>query len=133
MKTMKRSDMSPEYMWDLTAIFKSDADWRGALNKAEGMIDALSDIPGTLSVSAESMRRGLERIYAAEEAAQRVYSYAFLKKSSDGGDPAHQAMAAQAISLMVKLQTATAFVNPEVLSIPEEALKKYMASDALRS
>ena len=131
MQTKTRSEMDPKYTWDLTPVFESDAAWRAALEAAEASVAGLSDIPGTLGVSAAALKAGLDRVYAVSEAAERVYAYAMLKKSEDGGDPARQEMEARALSMLVALQTATAFVNPEILAIPADALEDFMKDDGL--
>ena len=132
MQAKTRSQMNPETMWDLSPIYENEAAWREALKGAEASVAALQDIPGTLGASAESLKAGLDRVYAASEAAERVYAYAMLKKSEDGGDPASQEMEARAISMLVALQTATAFLSPEILSIPGEKLDEYMKDEGLK-
>lgn len=128
---MIRSEMNPEFMWDLTPIYESDDAWRAALKDAEASVAALADIPGTLGRSAEALKNGLDRVYAVSEVAERVYAYAMLKKSEDGGNPASQEMEARAISMLVALQTATAFISPEILSIPRETLNDFMKDEGL--
>ena len=118
--------MNPEYMWDLTPIFESKDAWRKAFDEADRAVKALSDIPGTLVFDAEHLADGLNRINRASQMAEKVYDYAFLCKSGDNGDPEYQEMEARAISLLVALETATAFVNPEILQIPKEMLDMWM-------
>ena len=131
MEIKKRSEMNPEFTWDLAAIFPTDDDWRKALDAAGKAVEDLNALPGTLGASAEALAGGLDRVFAASEMTERVYAYAFLKKSGDGGDPAFQEMEARAISLMVALQTATAFLRPEILAIPEDAMSAYLKSGRL--
>ena len=131
MSLKKRSEMNPEFQWNLKPIFPSDDAWRDALEAAGKAVEALSDIPGTLGASVESLKTGLDRIHAAAEQAERVYAYAFLKKSGDGGDPSCQEMEARAISLLVALETATAFLSPEILAIPEAQLSAWLRDPGL--
>ena len=133
MENKRRTEMNPEFMWDLTPIFKDEAEWRAALDQANEAVKGLSDLPGTLCRSAEGLRKGLERIFDASRQAEKVYGYAFLKKSGDNGDAQSQEMEARAISTLVALQTATAFVNPEILSIPAETLEKWMEDEGLKT
>ena len=133
MSEKRRSDMNPEFMWDLTPIFKDDDAWRAALSEAETAVKALDALPGTLGRSAEALKDALTKVTDAEQKAERVYEYAFLRKSGDNGDSVSQEMEARAISLLVALQTATAFISPEVLAIPEETLNGYMAREDLKT
>ena len=131
MENKKRSEMSKDFMWDLTPIFANDDDWRAALGEAEASVKSLATLPGTLKTSVESLKAGLDKIYAVSERAERVYAYAMLRKSEDGGDPTTQEMEARAISMLVALQTATAFVNPEILTIDEATLNTWLQNEAL--
>ena len=132
MEVKARSEMNPEFQWDLSPIYESDEAWRGALARAEADVKGLGDLPGTLGASSGALAAALDRITAAEQQVERVYEYAFLKKSGDNGDPAAQEMEARAVSLYVQLQTATAFLEPELLRIDADALGAWMKEDALR-
>lgn len=132
MESKARNMMNPEYMWDLTPMYANDDMWEADLKEAEAMVKTLGDIPGTLGASCENLKNGLDRIFAAERKVEKVYIYAFLKKSGDNGDARFQEMEARCISLIVALQTATAFVNPEILAIDEEKLAEYMQQDGMK-
>ena len=132
MEAKRRCDVNPENTWNLTAVYPDRAAWRAALKAAEADLEALSALPGTLCRSAEGLKAGLDAIFSTGERAERVYRYAFLCKSGDNGDPELQDMEARALSLLVNRQTALAFVDPEILSIPPEALDAWLADGALR-
>ena len=131
MESKARNLMNPEYMWDLTPMYANDELWEADLKECEALAKNLGDIPGTLGASAESLKNGLDRIFAAQRKVEKVYIYAFLKKSGDNGEARYQEMEARCISLIVQLQTATAFVNPEILAIDPEKLDEYMKDESL--
>ena len=126
MEVKARREMDANFQWDLTPIFADEAAWRAAYAEAEKAIAALEALPGTLCQSAGQLEKGLGMIYDASQRVEMVYSYAFLNKSGDNGEPRYQEMEARAINLIVSLQTATAFVNPEILSVPAELLAAWM-------
>ena len=132
MENKLRSEMDPVYQWDLKPIFESDDAWRRALAECDAAVKALASLPGTLKASQESLKAGLDQIYATSEAAERVYEYAMLKKYQDGGDTAGQEMAGLATSMIVALQTATAFVDPELLTIPETQLNQWLSAEGMK-
>ena len=131
MELKTRGEMDAAFTWDLKPIFPDANAWRASLNGLDQEVRGLSDIPGTLGQSAEALKEGLDRVYAASEKAERVYAYAMLKKSEDGGDPRAQDMEARALSVLVALQTATAFVSPEILAIPRQKLDAWMGREDL--
>ncbi|MBR1821430.1 MAG: oligoendopeptidase F [Clostridia bacterium] len=133
MESKLRRDMNPEFTWDLTPVFKDVNAWEAAYAEAEQAVKALDTLPGTLGWSAEHLQAGLDQITRAQKLAERVYDYAFLCKSTDNGDPQYQEMEARAIGLLVALETAAAFVEPEILQIPAEMLAMWLEQDALKT
>lgn len=131
MESRRRSEMNPEYLWDLTPIYPDREAWEAAFVQAEAAVKGLEGLPGTLGASAEALKAGLDAVYAALSLVEKVYSYAFLSKSGDNGDPGFQEMEARAVNLYVTLQTATAFLDPEILAIPAERLERWMREDGL--
>ena len=126
---MKRKEMDPQYQWDFTQIYPDKAAWEAALVEAEEAVAGLAALPGTLKVSKEGLKKGLDAAYAAMAKMELPMIYASLHKSADGSDPEHQAMAARAMTMIVKGSAALAFLNPEILSIPEDDLKAWILEE----
>lgn len=132
MELKSRNEIKDIFKWDLAPIFKSPEDWERAYAEAKKAADEAGRVAGTLGQSAESMKAGLDQIFTALQKVELVYSYASLLKSGDNGDSKYQEMSARAMNLYVALDTSIAFVDPEILAVPEEKLKEYLASDALK-
>ena len=131
MALLPRNEMSPEFQWRLSDIYPDLAAWETAYAKAQADVAALSGLPGTLSRSKEDLKAGLDRIYAVAEPVERLYLYANLYKSGDNGDPAAQTLEGRAMTLYVTMSTALSFVDPEILTIPEETLRAWMEDPLL--
>ncbi|MGN0802096.1 MAG: oligoendopeptidase F [Candidatus Faecivicinus sp.] len=127
MELKSRAEMDPRYTWDLTPIFESDDVWETALKSAAETVDKLSKLPGTLDESLESFKAGLDAVFAASEQMEKLYCYAYLRKSGDNGDPVSQDMEARCIGLMTRFQAAISFLNPEILAMDPGKLASYMA------
>ena len=123
--------MDPAFQWDLTPLFETPEAWRAAYAETEKMIDALPRLAGTLGESAASLEAALSEIDRAAELCEKVGVYAFLSKAGDNGDPDAQDMDDRATRLYVKLGSAVAFVDPEILAIDEKKLLEYLASPTL--
>lgn len=121
-----RSEMNPEFLWDLSDIYSDREAWEQALKQAAQKVAQVLAIAGTLGASAAALKEGLDRLYAAAEETQRVYTYSMLYSSGDNGDATAQDMEARATRLYVDLSTAAAFLNPELLSIDEKKLKEWL-------
>ncbi len=126
-----RNEMNPEFMWDFTHIYKSKEDWESAMKAADEAIDKVPAVKGTLGASVQALKHGLDVIFKAEEAVELPYLYAMLHKSADNSDNEAQEMEARAVGLLVKLSTSCSFLDPEILSIPDETLKEYVKDDSL--
>ncbi len=131
MELKKRDSIDPKYTWDFSDIFESDEAWEKAYAEAEEKIAALASLPGTLAASPEALKGGLDAFFAAGELAEVVYIYSMLRKNVDNGDPTYQKMNGRASSLMVKLMTAAAFVEPEILAMDKETLDAFMEAPVL--
>ncbi len=131
MALRSRKDMDPKFQWKLEDIYPTVAAWEAAYDKAQEDVAALDSLPGTLGVSKESLKAGLDQIYAVTEPVNRIYLYANLKKSGDNGDPEAQRLEGRAMNLYVALSTALAFVDPEILAIPEQTLNQWLEDPLL--
>ena len=126
MELKARKDMDSAYQWDLSPIFENREAWDKAYREAEEAVAKLPELENTLKVSPRQMRAGLDRIYQTMQRVERVYLYASLLKNSDNGDGEYQRMEGMATNLYVAMSTACAFVDPEILSMPEETLLQFL-------
>ena len=126
MELKARKDMDSAYQWDLSPIFENREAWDKAYREAEKAVAKLPELENTLKVSPQQMRAGLDRIYQTMQRVERVYLYASLLKNSDNGDGEYQRMEGMATNLYVAMSTACAFVDPEILSMPEETLLQFL-------
>lgn len=126
---MKRSEMDPRFQWDFTHIYPDKAHWEAAMTEAEKAVEALSALPGTLGQSKDALKKGLEQLADASQKVEIPYIYAMLHRATDGSEPAYQEMEARGMSLAVKANAATSFLDPEILAIPKEQLDAWMAQE----
>lgn len=131
MALKNRKEMDSRYQWDLSHIYPSAGAWEKAYAEAEALTDRIPALAGTLGASADSLLNGLNTIVAASQAVELVYLYASLNKSGDQGDATAQNLEARAVTLYVKLSTASSFVDPEILAIPEDKLAAYLQDERL--
>ena len=128
---MNRSEMKPEYTWNLDDIFASRDEWEAAYKAADALVDKIAPIAGTLGASADALLNACDTIMAANKAVEKVYIYASLQKATDNGNADYQSLEARCISQIMKLSSATAFFTPELLAIDEAKLNEYMADPRL--
>ncbi len=127
----KRSEMNPSFMWDFSHIYDSRGAWEDAYKAADASISKIEGVKGTLGDSADALRAGCKAVAEASEQAEIVYIYAMLHKSADTGDADYQTIEARAMSLLVRMSAAAAFMSPEILAIDESKLNGFLADPRL--
>lgn len=128
----QRSEMNPNYQWDFTHMYESDEAWEQEVTAVAAEIPSIDALAGTLGASRESFRAGIDKIFSIGERMERVYIYAMLHKSADGGDSKHQEMDAKAMNLYVQFSMAISFVEPELLSVEEEKLNSFLSEEEMK-
>lgn len=96
------------------------------------MIPTLAALKGTLGTSAEALFNAYETMDAFSQKMSLVGSYAFLQKTVDGGDTRAQTMGDRVSMLGVKVGSATAFFDPELMEIPADRLASFMEYEPLK-
>ncbi len=124
----ERDQIQEQYKWDLTRLYAVDAAWEKAMTEYEASIPALAGYAGSLNTAA-GLRKWFDVQTQSERTLSNLYCYASLRRSEDTRAEAAQKMYAKANATYVAYQSAVAFAQPEILSLPEDALKA-MAEDA---
>lgn len=127
-----RKDMDPKFQWDFTHMFASDEAWEAELNRLVSELPKLEAVEGTLGTSREAFKAGIDTVYALAEQLERAYIYASLHRAADGSDPKHQEMDQKAMGIAVRFSTALAFLQPEILEIPEDKLNEFLAPEEMK-
>jgi oligoendopeptidase F len=127
----KRSEMNPAFLWDFSHIYDTRAAWEDAYKAADASIAKIEGLKGTLGDSADALLAGCKAVAEASEQAEIVYIYAMLHKSADSGDADYQTIEARAMSLLVRMSAAAAFMSPEILAIDEAKLTNDLADPRL--
>ena len=124
----ERDQIQEQYKWDLTRMYADDAAWEKAMAEYEASIPALAGYAGSLNTAA-GLRKWFDVQTQSERTLSNLYCYASLRRSEDTRAEAAQKMYAKANATYVAYQSAVAFAQPEILSLPKDALKA-MAEDA---
>ncbi len=132
MELKKRNELSKEYQWDFTHIFPSEEAWKAEYDALLAELPSLKALNGTLAASAESLAGALDQIFAYSQRMGLVGAYASLQEDTDGGDTHNQERSQQCSRLYVLFGSTIAFLEPEILAIPEDRLAQYLTEDCLK-
>lgn len=126
-----RDEVDELLTWDLTRIFKTDADWKIAYQQIEQDLNKSDTYQGHVGEGVQQLLAGTEYLLGIWHQLENVDVYASLKQEQDTGDQAAQGLAAQANDLVARAGSALAWFNPEVLAIPEGTLQTWLKDPAL--
>ena len=121
-----RKETDPKYHWHLEDIFTSPDEWEETFTYVSEQLPEMEALQGTLGQSADALYGALTKLDEVSLAFYKVYAYASMKTDEDTTDSESQARSDRAKSLLVRLQAAVAFVEPELLAVPEETIKGFM-------
>jgi oligoendopeptidase F len=128
-KVPRRAEVPVENTWDLTLMYASDAAWEQETAALDSMIPDMAALQGTVGQSAAALLRALKLRDDVGVRIFQLYRYASHRRDSDSTDPAGQALAERAGSLYAKIAAATAFIEPEILAIPEETIAAWLREE----
>jgi len=115
--------------WDLSVLYPSPDSWQQARAAFEEKIPALEAGRGRLS---ESPRRLLETLALASDLQreyQKLAGWARMRSDLDRRSSEDLARAQQIDLTGTKLQAATSFLAPEILSIPEATIREFQGRE----
>lgn len=116
----KRCEIDAQWKWDLTHIFPSDQAWEEARAAALETIKAFAARQGHV---AEDPKGTIRAFFALYERFAEIYEYAFLRQETDNSDTVAQGLKSKALSLAVQLESQSAFLQPELLTLPAAELE----------
>lgn len=129
-QTRDRAQIPLQYTWDLTPIYVSDEAWQAAKKDLMQQFDKILPFKGQLS------RRGginllecLELNSNINKELNRLRSYAMMKYDLDTRDSRYIAFRQEITQLTTDYNSRAAFIEPEILQIPTEKLRKFIATN----
>lgn len=128
-KIPKRSELKPEDTWSTEDLYPSDEAWKEAFAAAKEKAEKLTGYRGRLAESGRLLYHYFQEKESAEEAVERLYTYASLKSDEDTKNSVYQGMKGQILSWLVQWQQEMAFETPELIALPEERLEEFFQAE----
>jgi oligoendopeptidase F len=126
----RRADVPVEQTWDLASVYPSDAAWEAATRAAEADLEQPTQYRGHLGDSAEVLLAALQTRDRLSAEVWRIYLYASMQAAVDSSDQAAQARVQRAGSLFARLGAASAYIEPELLSLAPEHIGRFLADSS---
>ena len=126
----ERSSIEDRYKWDPSVIFPNKKAWEREKQALRKDIPTLESCRGKLGRSPKELKNCLDRVFAVMKRLEYLDAYASRLLDTDIRQSGPQAMVADAEKLYADFKAATAYMDPELLSLPEDELRK-LASNRL--
>jgi oligoendopeptidase F len=124
-----RPTVPDRYRWDLSAVCDSWDEWTARYGELEGLIERFRLFQGTLAQSGARLLEALRATDTLGALSYRVWYFAALQYDEDLRDNAINGRRQQVQILFARQQQASAWFNPELLSIPLATIQAWMAAD----
>ena len=125
----RREEIANEDKWNIESVFPTLEAWEAELARVESLLPGLVRFQGRLGESAATLYEALAQESALGVAFDKVYLYAGMAAAGDTGDQAAAALNSRAGGLHARRSAAAAFYEPELLKLPPETLKAWLASE----
>lgn len=126
-ETRNRAEISQEFKWDFSPIYVNWEAWSAGMKEMEAKMDAFTHLKGTLKNGPDAVLKAYQAFDEIGMMQYKVYRYPQLMRDTDTRDQKVSANFQQVGAVFAKFGTATSWFTPELLTIPEETMKKWIA------
>lgn len=129
----RRNEIPDRFKWNLADIFPDWQAWESGYKELEAGISRYAALKGSLSGGADALLRAFRLSEELGQLAYKVWYFPSLQYDEDQRDNAVNAKRQQVQILFARLSQAESWFNPELLAIPLETVRGWMAaSEPLR-
>jgi len=124
----QRSDIDDKYKWRLEDIYETIEAWDADYKYLESRMNDIEQFKGRLGESAETLFSFFTLQDSLNIVLGRLYVYSFMKKDEDTRISESQELGGKILGLNAQMGDIESFVNPELLTIPDEKLMGFVDS-----
>jgi oligoendopeptidase F len=121
-----RSEIPEADTWDLTHLFKSDAEYRTLFSALNDRYPKIADFKGRLSESADMLLACLEYERELDQISERLQHYAGLKNAEDSSDSNNLSRRAELTNLLTKVSESASYIIPEIQSLSDDLFQRFL-------
>lgn len=128
-ETKKRDQIELRYKWNIEEMYPDEEQWKVDYKTVEDKAKDFAVFSGRLGESPQVLLEALQKKDHIWLILEKLYTYARMKKDEDNRVNKYQAMSDKAGTLIAKTSSYLSFFIPELLEIPEEKLKGFLAAE----
>lgn len=134
---MDRAKVAETDQWNVKAVYPALEEWKKDFTKAQGKTEAphwpiLAQFKGRLKEGPAVVLQLVETVLDLERKLSKLYTYAHLRHDEDVAHDAHKECYLRIVGLLHDFRQEICWIEPELLSLPEELLKKLLSAKELQ-
>ncbi len=122
----ERTEIAEQYKWNLADLYESEQAWQEHYKQIERTIAELAKLEGTANRSPDSLLRILQLRDRLDVQLEKLHAYAMQRFDQDMRQSAAQALLSRAHTLAVHYREASAWLEPELTSLPDQRLRSWL-------
>jgi oligoendopeptidase F len=127
--SLERNEVADRYKWDLSTLFGDEAAWVAAKDSLRQEIPKLASWQGRLGESPATLLAAMTEWETTYRKLEGVYVFAMARSDEDTREARNQQMRQQADQVYSELQTATAYMRPELLAVGKATIDRFLAEE----
>ena len=127
----ERSDIPDVHQWNLSPLFESDHQWQILFDEVESQLPSYQKYRGLLKDSIEVFKQAIEFHLGLTRLIEKLYAYAHLKNDEDRANQIYTGLQQKALNLLSRASEAASFFTPEIQSIPDEIIRRFIKDESL--
>lgn len=128
MEQKLRKDIPARWKWNLKHIFKDKKALDDCAKQMDELIAKMASFEGKVK---ENPIKAVKTSFALSRLVGSYFVYSRMQQDQDGANAGYKAQMAKAEAYAVKARAAGAFLEPELLKLPEKTLRGFMSDPDL--
>lgn len=126
MEIRERKDIPNEHKWDLESMYENVEAWNEDYKRCVELSKEFENFKGQVVKSSENLLHTLKKRDELYRLVENLYTYTHMKLDEDTRLGSSQELSDKGLSLYVEIEEKTSFLVPEILTLNEEELNKYL-------
>lgn len=124
--TRNREEIPAQYRWDFSPIYPNWDAWEAGMKDMETKMDTFAGLKGTLAQGPAAVLKAYRLFDEIGMAQYKAYRYPQLQRDVDMRNQAIAGRFQRVGAVFAKFGTATAWFNPELLTIPKATMEQWI-------
>jgi len=129
----KRSEVDKNDKWNIETLFDNDEKWQNEYKYLKKEIKNITKFKGKLKKSEANILEMVEYSVDVSRKIDKLYTYAHMKHDEDIKNDTYKSQYDLAINLYTDFSELACYIEPELLSIDDDTMKKFINSKILEN